>query len=378
MHILFILDFYKPHLGGSETVFFNIIERLIKKWYTIDIITCKFDKKLSAVEKNGNLTVHRVGSNRKNFMFYAYFYWRRLLKSHPSIQIIHSTTYAAAIPSSFLSLYSKKPVLLTVHEVFWKLRNLYKPFPTNLIYQLYEKLIFTLKYNYFHCVSIYTLNSLRLLYGINDKKMEVLHNWIDPSRSPSILDQTLLQTTSKKFNLTAFKFNLLYYGHSWKSKGLDYLIMSLPLLVKNHPQLQVIINLIDSNRDKEMKNKIKALNLASNVLLLDWLPENELKHLVASVNAVIAPSLSEWFGSVHTETVSMWTNLITTQIWPLPEVLRWPVHRIQPQSSESIISVIWDLITWKQATKIPAKTFDWNSTVSKLEEIYKKLHNKQI
>jgi len=43
--------------------------------------------------------------------------------------------------------------------------------------------------------------------------------------------------------------------------------------------------------------------------------------MVASCDVVVAPSLSEGFGSVHTETVAMEKSLITTSIASLPEVL---------------------------------------------------------
>jgi glycosyltransferase involved in cell wall biosynthesis len=43
--------------------------------------------------------------------------------------------------------------------------------------------------------------------------------------------------------------------------------------------------------------------------------------MVASCDVVVAPSFSEGFGSVHTETVAMQKPLITTNVASLPEVV---------------------------------------------------------
>jgi hypothetical protein len=49
---------------------------------------------------------------------------------------------------------------------------------------------------------------------------------------------------------------MLYYGHSGKSKGLDYLVVAIPEIVKQNPDGMLIFNLIAAKRDKEMKHRI--------------------------------------------------------------------------------------------------------------------------
>ncbi len=70
-HILFVLDYYLPHKGWSETVFEAIISRLLTKWYTISVITSHFDSKLPTKEHKEWFHIYRIGKSRVSFIFWA-------------------------------------------------------------------------------------------------------------------------------------------------------------------------------------------------------------------------------------------------------------------------------------------------------------------
>ena len=58
------------------------------------------------------------------------------------------------------------------------------------------------------------------------------------------------------------------------------------------------------------------------------------------MDVVIAPSLAEGFGSVHSETCAMEKPLITTQVSAIPEVVSGNVVFIQPRKSEAIVEAV--------------------------------------
>ena len=65
MHILFLLDYYTPHLGGIETVFSHIVRELNEKKIFVTVITSRYDQSLPAYEYHKNnpyLNIIRVGS----------------------------------------------------------------------------------------------------------------------------------------------------------------------------------------------------------------------------------------------------------------------------------------------------------------------------
>ena len=69
MHLLMLLDYYAPHVGGIETVFSEIIPRLLARGDDITVLTSRYDRSLvvherythqNNTQKNTSLTIMRV------------------------------------------------------------------------------------------------------------------------------------------------------------------------------------------------------------------------------------------------------------------------------------------------------------------------------
>src|SRR3989344_319165 len=57
---------YVPYVGGAELAIKEITNRLDPSEYSFDMVTLRFDRKLPAIEKVGNVTVHRIGFTAEN------------------------------------------------------------------------------------------------------------------------------------------------------------------------------------------------------------------------------------------------------------------------------------------------------------------------
>ena len=102
------------------------------------------------------------------------------------------------------------------------------------------------------------------------------------------------------------------------------------------------------------------------------LEKTELRALVVSVDWVVAPSLSEGFGSVHTETLALGIPLITTYVASLPEVVWWNVLLFAPDNKEDLCKAVHKLKIWDYK-KFEEKSFSWDEQYEKLLEWYKLL-----
>ncbi len=343
LEILYILDYYLPHRGGLETVFEQTISRSLAAGYRVKILTSHFDPQLPSYEQQRNLEIFRTGKSRKYFVLAAFFKGYRLLKNNPQISLIHTSTYGGAIPAAILSKIFHKKIILTVHEVFAKLWKVYKPWPSRWLFQFFESLIFSLPYDFYHCVSLYTLNSLRLVYGIPDAKLHLIHNGVDYDFwDRKKVDKKEREQLRKEYQLDSF-FTLLYFGHTGVSKGLRYLVDALPQLFARYADLKIIFNLIHAESRELLVQQIQdfqaslSLEDQDRIILLQGLKKTDLRTLVAGVDGVVAPSLSEGFGSVHTETLAMETPLLTTHVASLPEVLDGKVVFMTPASSDAVV-----------------------------------------
>lgn len=372
-HILFVLDYYLPHKGWSETVFEAIVSRLLAKEYTVSILTSHFDSNLPTKESKEWFHIYRIGKSRFSFMFWAIVKGSKILKKNKDISLIHTSTYGGAIPASLLGKLFHKRVILTVHEIFWKLRTQYKWRWEWWIYRLFEKAIFCFPYDVYHCVSQYTMNSIRLVYGVPDKKIVMIHNGVDTHfRNPDEVPPFDSKTWKNKYGRSN-RFVITYYGHAGKSKWLDYLVRALPELVTIDPKLVFVFNLIDSKRTQYIKEEIRKYHLGASVQVFDGLEKNELRILIASSDMIVAPSLSEWFGSVHTESVAMGKPLLTTYIASIPEVVRGNVKFIPPASKREIIHAILERDQWigNPDYRIPNKEFSRNTTLKEVIKQYR-------
>jgi hypothetical protein len=67
---------------------------------------------------------------------------------------------------------------------------------------MFEWLIFQLPFDAFHCVSLYTFNSLRLVYAIPDEKNHCIYNGVDLSfRDPNLVKTEEKNQISELFHL---------------------------------------------------------------------------------------------------------------------------------------------------------------------------------
>lgn len=368
-HILFVLDYYTPHRGGAETVFEHITQKLLSRWYKITVVTSRFLPHLHVYESLNWIDVYRSGAGRFLFLFSSIWLWWKICRKF-SIDFIHTSTYGGAIPGWIIGLFARKKVVLTVHEVFGDLRSIYKKRPKSLLYRWFEWFIFIFRYTAYHVVSTYTLNSIRCLYHIPDKLIRLVYNGVDSNFwDAKKVSRKLLKDWRKKYG-RGDRFVLLYYGHSGKSKGLDYLIDALPAIFDKYPDILFVCNLIHAKRDFETKQKIRSLWYHKNIQLFSWFPLDNLRTLVAASDCIVAPSLSEGFGSVHAEVSSMWKPLITSYVASIPEVVHGKVVFVEPQSSQAIVDAVVKVKNGK-FEYIDPKVFPREKTIDGIEYLYK-------
>lgn len=374
-HIFFVIDYYTPHRGWSETVFENVISRLLKKWYTISLLTTQFHPSLPRREQHDHLTIYRTAKTRLWFVISAFFRGWEIIKHNKDISVIHTSTYGGAIPASLLWVFFHKKVILTVHEIFGKLRYLYKWRIGWTIYSVFERLIFLLPYSVYHCVSKNTMKDIHRVYKIPMKKIHMIYNGVD-TEFRNTKNITASEITSRKTRQgRTDRYVVFYYGHAGKSKWLDYLVDAIPSILKWNTNILLAFNLIDSKRTNEIKHRIENIqhtnHTANNIQLFTWFTQKELRTVVAAADLIVAPSLSEWFGSVHTEVVALGRPLLTTTAGPIPEVVRGNVKLIQPWNVEQIISSVLDFSHGKIKENIPEKNFNRDVTVEGIEKLYR-------
>ena len=374
MEILFLLDYYSPHRWWIENVFEHLINWLLEKWHKITLITSRFQTQLKPYEKDWNLTIYRIWRTRKWFFLKWFFKACKILRKNKNIKVIHSSSYTSAVPASVLAKLFHKKSVVTIHEIFGKLWKELKPLYSRWIFQLFEWLMIKFPHDIYHCVSLYTLNSLRIKWWISDKKLHLIYNWVDNDfRDIKKVKKSEINEWKKKYWWNN-SYLISYYGHAWKTKWIDLLVKAIPQILRENPDCKLLFNIIQSKRTDYIVEQInsisKQLKAGNKIQIFRWFSKEDLRIFVACADIIIAPSLAEWFGSVHSEACAMWKNLITSNLAAIPEVVSGNVILMSPPSAKWICEAIQKIRKWN-LKKIPEKRFSWDYMVDEVETLFK-------
>lgn len=358
MKILFVLEHYYPYIGGAEQLFQSLAEVLAKKGNQVTVLTSHYERKLPKKETYHQVNIIRIPArNRFSFTFLALPYLIRMIKS---FEIIHTTTYTAALPTWIACKLFHKKCFLTFHE-YWG--NLWKKLPflswvESRLFYLFEQIIFKLPFYKIIAVSDFTKNKLIQ----NDKKSDNIiriYNGLDYA------------DFNNKRDTKPSQFTCTYFGRLGVSKGLDLLIPAISIHIKNHPDS--VFNLVLPKTPKKMYQKINSLiqryAIQSNIQLFHHLEKKDLNTLIRNSSSVIIPSYSEGFCFAAVEAIAMGTPIIHSNLGALKETVSGKHIIIEKMDIEHVAIAIakaqqdnWDVRE--------AKEFHLNDAIGAYLELY--------
>jgi len=323
MKILLLSQFFSTTKGGGEYVFSVIANKLAENNHKIWILTNKIYEEHYDVNKN--IKVIFIPPNLKyqgglppsfaeNFQYSinAIVKGLRIIKRE-KIDLIHSNNFAPALAGSILSLFTSKPHITTIHDIFtlcgkdywkkWGKQN--KISKINVILgPFFERFLLRLKHDCIHTVSQATKEDL-VQFG-SKKPIYVIHN--------TIMDSNILTSFSPN------QFQFVFVGRLVFYKNLELAINAINIAKKNEPKLKLII-IGDGPQRKILEKLVKKLQLENNVEFKGYLSSEEKTQLIATSNALLFPSLCEGFGLVILEAFSQNRPVLASDIRPMSDII---------------------------------------------------------
>ena len=370
MKILFVLENHYPNIGGVETLFKSLTESLVKKGYTVTILTNQYDKSLKRKEVLNGVSIIRVPFyNRYLFTLLAFFPAWRLAMSH---DLIHTTSYNAGLPAFFSGFLSRTKVIITFHEVWGKLwfRLPYIGKISSRFHFLFEQFLVRLPFAHFIAVSEAT--KIRLQESkVKKNKITRIYNGIDYSEIVNLN----LEASSQKTEDDRFTF--LYFGRLGISKGLDLLLDAIKLIDQEnkHFILHLVIPLEPSNFHNLILSTLKEYGIKERVIVHSELPYSELQSLIVASDAVVIPSYSEGFGFTAVESMALGKPIISSGKGSLSEVVTGKHLTMKTHTSQGLAEAMSQAIegNWNET---PLKKFHLKEAIAAYTELYSQLTNK--
>ncbi len=362
MRILFILEYYYPHIGGVEKLFKILCEELVINGHEVTVLTNRYKSDLQKRETINGVTVRRLNFyNRYLFTFLSLPY---ALNYAGKCEIVHTTSFNAALPAYFAARLRRKKIYITFHEAWGKLwfKLPFINWFSRRMFYLYEKFILSFSFTKFIAVSDYTRDCLIEL-GVSNARVIRIYNGIE-YRNSGVTERQ-----------GPGKFVFTYFGRLGPSKGLDLLLPAAREFLARNPEA-VLRLIIPTERNKifnYVRREVKNGGFEHQVEFKHNLTREELSRAIESSSCIVIPSYSEGFCFAAAETIELGVPLISSNQGALKEVVSGKFIKMEKQDAGSLIKSLER-----------AKVENWEETQVKRFEIknfvlaYKKLFSNQL
>jgi len=326
---LFVLEYFPPHIGGVEVLFGELAAELARRGHEVEVLTSA-GPGAARYERAGGLTIHRIATpsiaRRYLFMLLAI---PRAIRAARRADLVHTTTYNAAIPAWIAARLARKPIVITAHEVFgrqWQEMPGMNPL-VGWAYRLFEG--FVLRLGYAHVITPSDFTRRRLP---DPSRATTVHNAVDhafwaPRRH-----------RARDLGLPPGTFVYLYFGRPGVSKGVEVLIEAADRVRKELPasRLVMILSREPAGQYRRLRPRIAALG--EHAILLDSVARDDLPSYLLATNCVVVPSLSEGFGYSAVEAAALGCPVIATSGHATEELLSG-VATFVPQRDAQALAV---------------------------------------
>ena len=369
MKILFVCENYLPNLGGAEVLFKNLAERYVKKGHQVTVLTHHISGTKKKETING-VKIARVSSFGSRYIFTFSSILAAIYLARKN-DIIQTTSFNGAPPAWLAAKLTKKPVVITVHEVWngkWQEITGFSWIKSK-IHEILEAALYFLSYDNYICVSNATkLDLLKL--SIPNPKITVIYNGLDYD----FWDKTKVAKSNlrQEFGLGK-KFVFFSWGRPGPTKGFEYLIKAFKDISEKFPQAVLLLMLgkIKTYEPMRLKllNLIDKLNLQAKVRVINPVSDEKLREFLIMVNCAIIPSTSEGFGYTTVEASTLGTPVIVSNAGSIPEVV-FGKHLIFENKNHIDLADKAVKAIQNQFFLSENKIFPWDTTVEKYLSIY--------
>lgn len=321
--ILFVLDYFHPHVGGGETLFLELARALVTRGWQVTVLTLREPGNQREDLLDG-IRIKRVTTPP-----IARRYWFILLAVLPALRlaadadIVHAGGYASAWAARLAGWWRRRPTVLTVYEVFgdswYALKSTLGIFGG--LFRIYELVTLHLAFDRYLCISRFTRDRLARFTRIPLARTTVVYPAVDYNFwRPGAHHARGLKA---ELGLHEQTFVYTYFGRPGASKGVDFLIEAAALLSVRLPDshLLLLLSPVPSRGYQTILSMITASNLSKTVTVLAPVPHRDLPTYLLASDCVVVPSFSEGFGYSAVEAATLGCRVVATSGHAVQEVL---------------------------------------------------------
>jgi len=225
-------------------------------------------------------------------------------------------------------------------------------------------------------VSQNTQNDLVKKFKISDDRIDIV-----PNAASDIFEPIPRETFEHFIDEKDIPENFIFTAGTLEPrKNLPTLFKAFAEVVKEFPDLQLLVAGKKGWMFKEIFETQAMLGLDGKVRFLDYVPERELVYLYNLASVFVYPSVYEGFGIPPLEAMQCGCPVVTSNISSLPEVVENAALKIDPKDHKSfanaILSILRNETLRKELIKKgfkQSKKFSWKLSARKFLDIIRAL-----
>jgi glycosyltransferase involved in cell wall biosynthesis len=380
MKVLLVND-YKPIIGGTEIHVYELKKILEQRGHTVVFFSSDVTKEEYLIESS----TKNVKQYLKNIFNIRSYNKSRKIVSYFKPDIIHLHNIFYELSPSFLLTLKKYPVIMTVHDSSLyssvgiqeertgkKCKNIICRGCTNCIgikgtfYEIVKRNIHK-----------YMLKNVSYYIGNSNYINNIIENL-------KIGKTIRIKYTAKLFNYSKItnNNNLLYVGRITKEKGIEYVILAMPLILQKFPNIKLTI--VGNGEYKEHLQKlVKDSELENNIFFEESVAHDLVQKYYDNATIALVPSIwQEPFGMAGVEAMSVGRPVVASRVGGIPEWLEdgKTGYLVDPGNSEQIAEKVITLLSNKKLlqqmgtnARKKAEGYSLDTYVDSLERIYESL-----
>jgi glycosyltransferase involved in cell wall biosynthesis len=224
-------------------------------------------------------------------------------------------------------------------------------------------------------ISEFTKRAVQQRFGLDERKIKVTHLGLsDAFKGP--VDAPAVERTRRTFSLPD-EF-LLFVGATEPRKNLPRLIDALAVVHKRYKKIPLAIVGRPGAGQTALVERIKGQNLETDVRLLGYLAEADVRNLYRAAAAFVFPSSCEGFGLPLLEAMAGGLPAAVSGVSALPEVGGDAALYFDPDDTDDIANKIIAVLTDASLrAKLKARgleraaIFSWDKTAAETLDFYR-------
>ena len=282
-------------------------------------------------------------------------------------------------PSQTAPYFAPCPVVLTVHDLI-PLR-MDDGWPAGEVSRFRRDLARSVaKARRIIAVSEFTRHDLLSEFRVPETKIDVIPWGVYVGRHETVSDDEW-KILCRTYDLRSPFF--VAFGGGAPRKNVSCVLKAIALLTRAiGPDIQLVLVGVPSQGKSSVLALSNTLGIADNVILLSYLPDRVLSHLLTRSEALVYPSLYEGFGLPILEGMAMGAPVITSNVTSMPETAGDAAVLIDP-TSESEIADAMRACYLNDLTKSEMRargyrrvaTFSWKKTAAATLSTYERALN---